>query len=62
MRYFDSTDPKAAPLAKKRPKIPDFNEMLADTSRHPRFMRMPMFKVDQGDGRFMLTNTMNPEK
>ena len=35
---------------------------MEHSSRHPRFQRLPMFRVAQGDGRFMMTNTLDPER
>ena len=37
-------------------------EMMEESSRHPRFLRMPMFKIPQEDGRYIMTNTLDPEK
>lgn len=64
VRYTDPDDPlrKLESKPKKRAKLPNLIEMMEESSRHPRFLRMPMFKIPQEDGRYIMTNTLDPEK
>lgn len=49
VKYVDPDDPlrKLEIQPKKRAKLPNLIEMMEESSRHPRFLRMPMFKIPQ---------------